>query len=586
MTSDAAAASVGEHPVVEQMSTDLPAVERVRIAFDRIAAVERPDVWITLRSAASMLIEAAAIDVRVAAGEPLPLAGLLVAVADNIDVAGLPTTAACPEFAFRPGVTATAVRRLIMAGALVVGKTNLDQFATGLVGTRSPYGVVRCAWDPQRVSGGSGSAVAVALGIADVGIGTDATGSGRVPAALHGLVGLKATLGLVPNTGVVPTCGDYDSVTVFAGGLSLARRVLGTMIGSDSDDPRSRTWPADVPLAAPFRPRIAVPRATDLGSLEPAFRTAFSAAVTKAGRAGAVIETVDISGMLQTAALLADGAIAVERFAAVGEFMSTKPAGADPTVASIISSGGGVSGPAVVTHLATLRAAKAAAARTLAGFDGLLLPTTTEHPTIAAVVADPVGIDRRMGTFTGFCNLLDMAAVAFPAGTAAGAPFGVMMVVPAFHDQVALDLAAQFLGQDPGEALPGNGIELTVFGAHLRGQPLNGQLRGHGARFVEPIRTSDSYQLVALDTIPPKPGLVRVIDGAGAAVAGERWLISPAGLGELMANLPAPMSLTSVELSDGSWVIGFGCSYQSAVDGNDITEYGGWADYLAARPVD
>ena len=300
----------------------------------------------------------------------------------------------------------------------------------------------------------------------------------------------------------------------------------------------------------------------------------------------AVIGTVDISGMLEAARLLYDGAIVVERYAAVGRFLATVPAGADPTVAAIILRAGQQSGPDLVADLETLQVAKAAAARTLAGFDALLLPTTTEHPTIAAVQADPVGVNRRLGTYTSFCNLLDMAAMAIPAGTADGAPFSVMMVVPAFHDQVALDLAARFLGEEPGESLPDNGIELTVFGAHLRGQPLNEQLQAHGARFVEPIRTSESYQLVALATIPPKPGLVRVIDGGGAAVAGERWLISPAGLGELMACLPAPMSLTSVELSDGSWVIGFGCSYQAAVDGNDITEYGGWADYLAAQPAD
>ncbi len=585
MTRNIATPTIGKTFFPARIPTDLPAVERVRIAFDRISAADRPEVWITLREPASVLAEAAIIDARVAAGEVLPLAGLLVAVKDNIDVAGLPTTAACPEFEFRPEATATAIGRLIDAGAVVLGKTNLDQFATGLVGTRSPYGAVRCAWDPERVSGGSssGSAVAVALGVVDVGIGTDTAGSGRVPAAFHGLVGLKATLGLVPNTGVLPACADYDCVTVFATQLSLGRTVLGVMVGSDPADPRSRTWPADVPLAAPSQPHIAVPRAIDLLSLDPAYRKAFGAAVADLQATGAVIDTVDVSGMLDAARLLYDGAIVAGRYAAIGDFMSTGPASADPTVASIIRHAGQVSGPDVVVDLAALRTAKAAAGRTLAGFDGLLLPTTTEHPTIAAVLADPVEINRRMGTYTNFCNLLDMAAVAFPAGTADGAPFGVMMVVPAFHDQVALDLAARFLHEDPGDPLPGNGIELTVFGAHLRGQPLNGQLQAHGARFVEPIRTSESYQLVALDTIPPKPGLVRVIEGAGAAVAGEKWLISPAGLGELMATLPAPMSLTSVELSDGTWVIGFGCSYQAAVDGADITEFGGWGAYLASR---
>ncbi len=226
--------------------------------------------------------------------------------------------------------------------------------------------------------------------------------------------------------------------------------------------------------------------------------------------------------MLDAARLFCDGAILAERFAAVGDFLATGPAGSDPTAASIILSAAKLTGPVVVADLNAIRTVKASAATTLAGCDGLLPPKTMEHPTIAAVLADPVGINRRMGTHANFCNLLDMAAVAFPAGIADGAPFGTMMLVPAFHDQVALDLVARCLHEDPGEPLPSNGIQLTVFGAHLRGQPLNGQLQACGTRFVESIRTSASYHLVALDTVPPKPGLIRVVDGAGAAIAGER----------------------------------------------------------------
>ena len=564
------------------IAMDIPAVQRVRAAYQRIATADRPEVWITLRTPESVLADAETIDLRVARGELLPLAGILVAVKDNIDVAGIPTTAACPEFAFIPERTATAVQRLIDAGAIVLGKTNMDQFATGLVGVRSPYGAVRCAWDPERVSGGSssGSSVAVALGIADIGIGTDTAGSGRVPAAFHGLIGLKATLGLVPNTGVVPACADYDCVTVLAQELPLARRAMTVMTGPDAADPRSRTWPSDVPLAAPSRPRIAVPREADLEPLEPTYRAAFACAVADLEKIGCVVDRVDISGMLQAALLLYDGAIVAERYAAVGRFMATRPPGADPTVSSIILSAGEVAGPAVIDDLDTLRRAKSAAGRTLAGYDGLLLPTTTEHPRIAAVQADPISINRRLGTYTNFCNLLDMAAVAFPSAPAQGAPFGVMMVVPAFHDQVALDLAARLLGVPSGDPLPDNGIELTVFGAHLRGQPLNGQLEALGARFVAPVRTSDAYRLVALDTTPPKPGLVRVDPGRGAPISGEKWLLSPAGLGTLLARLPAPMSLTSVELADGTWVVGFGCSQEAALRSSDITGFGGWAAYL------
>lgn len=564
------------------IGTDISAAQRVRVAYQRIAESDRPEVWITLRPEAAVVAEAEAIDLRVARGEALPLAGRLVAVKDNIDVAGLPTTAACPEFEFAPERTATAIARLIDAGALVLGKTNMDQFATGLVGVRSPYGAVRCAWDPKRISGGSssGSSVAVALGIADIGIGTDTAGSGRVPAALHGLIGLKATLGLVPNTGVLPACADYDCVTVFAQELDLACQALSVMTGPDQADPRSRSWPSDVPLAAPSVPRVAIPREVDLEPLEASYRSAFAVAVADLKDSGCVVERVDISGMLQAALLLYDGAIVAERYSAVGQFMATKPVGADPTVSAIILNAGKVAGPAVIDDLETLARARSAAAQTLAGFDGLLLPTTTEHPSIVAVQVDPIGINRRMGTYTNFCNLLDMAAVAFPARAADGAPFGVMVVVPAFHDQVALDIAARFLNVPAGDPLPGNGIELAVFGAHLRGQPLNRQLESLGARFVAPVHTSDAYRLVALDTTPAKPGLVRMIPGHGAAISGEKWLLAPAALGVLLAGLPAPMSLTSVELSDDSWVVGFGCSHQAALDGTDITEFGGWAAYL------
>ena len=559
-------------------------MQRVRLAYHRIAEVDRPEVWISLRDMPSVLAEAASIDARVAAGEALPLAGLLVAVKDNIDVTGLPTTAACPEFAYLPDRSATAVARLTDAGAIVLGKTNLDQFATGLVGTRSPYGAVRCAWDPERISGGSssGSAVAVALGLVDVGIGTDTAGSGRVPAAFHGLFGLKATLGLVPSTGVVPACADYDCVTVLARALDLAATVLATMTGPDAADPRSRTWPSDVRLAAPPRPRLAVPTADQLTALEPSYRRAFDEAVAAAVSSGCEVAAVDISGLLDAALLLYDGAIVAERYSAVGAFLAGRPAGADPTVAAIIERAGTVSGPAVIDDLDTLLRARAAAAQTLSGFDALLLPTTTEHPTLAEVAADPVGINRRMGTYTNFCNLLDMAAVTYPAGTADGAPFGAMLVVRAFADQVALDIAARLTKANAPACLPTGGVGLAVFGAHLTGQPLNGQLVSLGARFVGPVRTSDAYRLHALATQPAKPGLVRVAAHAGAPIHGEKWLLSTAALGRLLADLPAPMSLTSIELADGSWVVGFGCSHQAALEGVDITASGGWAQHLAA----
>ncbi|TLG17735.1 allophanate hydrolase [Nocardia cyriacigeorgica] len=573
------------------MTTGLPGnalpgspTARVAAAYRRIAEVDRPEVWITLRPEAEVTDEAAAIEKRLADGEQLPLAGLLVAVKDNVDVAGLPTTAGCPAFAYTPEETASAVERLIAAGAVVLGKTNLDQFATGLVGTRSPYGAVRNAHAPDLVSGGSssGSAVAVALGIADIGIGTDTAGSGRVPAALHGIVGIKPTLGVVPVHGVVPACADFDAVTVFATDLERAVAASAIMAGPDPRDPRSRQRPADVLLSAPRQPKLAVPRAADLTALSAPYREAFANTVAGLADSGVSVTEIDISVLLEAALLLYDGAIVAERYAAVGEFLATAPPDSlDPTVTAIIRAAEHTTGPGFATDLDTLTTARAAARKLLDGYDGLLLPTTTEHPTIAAVQADPITINRRMGTFTNFCNLLDMAAVAVPgARTADGSPFGVMVVVPAFADQVAIDIAARLVGTDSTPALFAHDAELAVFGAHLRGQPLHWQLEQIGARFAGEIRTTDAYRLTALDTTPPKPGLVRHGPGQGAPIVGELFGVSAAGLGSFLAALPAPMALANIELEDGRTVVGFACTYDAAVAATDITEFGGWMKYL------
>ncbi|GAA4486955.1 allophanate hydrolase [Rhodococcus olei] len=571
--------AVGNVAVLDGAATP---TDRVARAFRRIAEVDRPEVWITLRSEADVLADARAVEDRVAAGETLPLAGLLVAVKDNVDVVGLPTTAACPEFGYTAAETASGVARLVEQGALILGKTNLDQFATGLVGTRSPYGAVRCAWDPSRISGGSssGSAVAVAFGIADIGIGTDTAGSGRVPAALHGIVGLKLSLGVVPTHGVVPACVDYDCLTVFAADLDGAVAAARVMTGPEPRDPRSRIWPPDVRMAAQAAPVVAVPRIEDLADLCPEYLAAFSDTVAALEATGVVTRSVDVSGLLAAARLLYDGAVVAERYAAVGKFLETSPAGADPTVAAIVAGAKAPAAHELVADLDALTRAKAGAAAVLAGCDALLLPTTTEHPTIDAVAADPVGINRRMGTYTNFCNLLDMAAVAVPGSvTAQGDPFGVMFVVPAFADQVAVDLAARLRGVD-APALVDDGAELAVFGAHLRGQPLHFQLEEIGARFTGTVTTTDAYRLYALDTVPPKPGLVRRGPGLGGPVVGEVFRVPPAGLGRFLAALPAPMALTSVELSDGRSVVGFGCTHDAVDGATDITDHGGWVAYL------
>lgn len=560
---------------------------RVRAAYARIAEVDRPEVWITLLPEAVALDAAREIDARRAAGAVLPLAGRTVAVKDNIDVAGVPTTAACPSYATepagRPGpatVTAPAIQALVDAGAVVLGKTNLDQFATGLVGVRSPYGAVRHATLPERVSGGSssGSAVAVALGIADIGIGTDTAGSGRVPAAFGGLVGIKTTLGLVPTTGVVPACRNYDVVTTFTRDLELGVLATRTMTGADPLDPVRRPWPAGVRLGLRSVPVVAVPRDEDLASLSPGWRAAFDAAVVAVRAVGAQVRRVDISGMLSAARLLYDGAIVAERYEAVGAFLADAP-DADPTVRSIILAGRDTPAHAYVRDRARLAVAKVEADAVLDGCDLLLLPTTTEHPTIAAVQADPMAINRRLGTYTNFVNLLDMAAVAIPAGTADGGPFGVTLVSRAFDDQLAVDLAARMLGVESAPLVEA-GVDVLVVGAHLRGQPLNRELEELGARFGRPVRTSDAYRLVALDTQPRKPGLLRVGPGAGAPIAGEVWRLSAGALGSMLAGLPSPMMLGQVELEDGSWVVGFGCTAEAGTAGADITATGGWVEAL------
>ena len=556
--------------------------QRVHNAYAIIDAASRPEIWTHLRPIDEVLADAGAVEERASFGEDLPFAGVLLAVKDNIDVAGTPTTAACPEFAYLPARTAPAVQRLLDQGAVVLGKTNLDQFATGLVGTRSPYGAVRCAVAPEKISGGSssGSAVAVALSIADVGIGTDTAGSGRVPAAFNDLVGIKLTIGIVPANGVMPACADYDCVTVFARTLDIACSAIAVMSGPDSGDPRSREWPTAMPFAAPAAPTVGVPRPEDLQALSPGYADAFARTVARANMAGIATVTVDISELLEASRLLYDGAIVAERYAAVGAFLETAPAGADPVVASIIKAARNHAAHEFAADLGRLLRIKKSATALLDGLDGLLLPTTTEHPLIAEVAAEPVSINKRLGTYTNFCNLLDMAAVAVPGESApGGAPFGVMFVVPAFADQVAIDLSARLLAVPPPLIVSG-GVDLVVFGAHLRGQPLHPQLESLGARFIGPVTTSASYRLLALRTDPPKPGLVRRNGPEGAAIDGELYRLSPAAMGTFLATLPPPMALTGVELSDGRWITGFGCSQDAAEQGVDITAYHSWIAYL------
>jgi allophanate hydrolase len=558
--------------------------DRVVMAFDRIDQVDRPEVWIHLRPREDVLAEARAIDSRVAAGENLPLSGMVFAVKDNIDVAGLPTTAACAPFEYLPRVSATSVSRLVEVGAIVVGKTNLDQFATGLVGTRSPYGAVRNSLLPDRISGGSssGSAVAVALGIVDFALGTDTAGSGRVPAAFNAIVGIKPTLGLVTTEGVVPACRSYDCVTVFAPTIEEARAPLGFMTGVSETDHRSRSWPPQVRLASPPNPVIAIPAAKDLTLLSTEANAAFAATVAALVAAGATTRVIDLAPFLDCAKLLYEGALVAERYEAFGAFLEAHADAADPSVLSIVLRAKTVIGADVVRDQNRVLEYRLAAANALDGCDALVLPTTTEHPTLAQVAADPLGVNGRLGTYTNFVNLLDMCAVSVPVGTADGGPFGVSVIARAFEDQVALDIAAMIVGAraDP-EPYPTGGIPVALFGAHMTGLPLNGQLVALGGRYARAIETASRYRMHALPGAIPRPGLTeaRLHDAEGAAIEGELWLLSAAALGTFVAALQPPMTLGPVELSDGTVVTGFGCSLPT---GDDITSFGSWRSYLVA----
>jgi len=570
------------------------AVDRTRAAYAAIEAATRPEAWIEVRGEAAALADAAAIDARAAAGEDLPLAGLTFAVKDNFDVATMPTTAACPAYAYTPASSSPAVARLEAAGAVLIGKTNLDQFATGLVGTRSPYGAVRDARRPEYVSGGSssGSAVAVALGQVDIALGTDTAGSGRVPAAFQGIVGVKPTRGLVPTTGVVPACRSIDCVSVFAADLATAEAALSVIVGPDPADPLSRVVPSDIPLAAaPARasaagppslggPRVGAPAISALGDLTDAGRAAFAAARDRLAAAGGEVVEIDPAPLLEAGALLYGGAFVAERRAAVGEFVEAHAGEIDPAVRQIVEAAASATAAEYFADAERLDRLALATRKLFADLDAILLPTTVAQPTAAAVEADPIGANAKLGIYTTGTNLLDLCAVAVPAGEADGAQFGVQVLAPAFHDAVAADVAALLApapanplsfvthraAKDKGPVTGSAPIELFVAGAHLSGMPLNPQLTERGARLLGEARTAPRYRLYALATEPPKPGVVRV---------------APASLGTFLAAIPQPMALGEVELDDGRTVVGFLCEPPALEGAADITALGGWRAYRA-----
>jgi allophanate hydrolase len=527
-----------------------------------------------------------------------PLSGLSFAIKDNIDLAGAPTTAACPGFAYTPAASATVVKNLMAAGALPVGKTNLDQFATGLVGTRSPSGAPRNVFNSDYISGGSssGSAVAVAAGLVDFSLGTDTAGSGRVPAAFNQIIGLKPTKGRLSTRGVVPACRSLDCVSIFARDIATTARVLSAAEGFDPLDPFSRPKPATSSICHHPSSIIGVPRSDQLewfGNTESP--VLFAAALDRLRALGYDIIEVDFAPFLDAARLLYEGPWTAERYAAVGEFIerhsatpeAARAAGIDDTVAKIIL--GGKAPSAVDGFRATYRLAelRRAADSILSTVGVLVAPTTGTTYTVAELAADPIRLNSNLGRYNNFMNLLDLCGLTVPAGRYTFGPgFGITFVAPAWHDARLLALGARFLGEpvpvSPAPAL----ITLAVCGAHLRGQPLHKQLTELGARFLAATSTSADYKLFALpNTTPPKPGLARVATGesGGASIAVEIYALTAEAFGRFTAAIPAPMVIGNAELIDGTWVKSFLCEPRALVGAADITAHGGWSAYLSAH---
>lgn len=575
----------------------------VAATLARIGTSERPEAWTLVVPATDLEAVAATLMREQAEHGPAiftrkPLFGVPFAVKDNIDIAGLPTTAACPAFAYTPEQTAFAVQRLIDAGAILVGKTNLDQFATGLVGTRSPYGAVRQVDHPAHVSGGSssGSAVAVAQGIAAFSLGTDTAGSGRVPAGFNGIVGLKPTLGLVSKRGVVPACRSLDTLSIFAHDVADAWLVLQQMAAFDALDGYSRRIATHGVPPAP--PRVAIPdRLEFFGDTLAADAFAATLDVIRT-HLHLTPTTFPFVPMQRAAALLYDGPWVAERRAALGGFFTSNRADIDPTVAKVIGRAEAFSAADAFSGQYELALLKRETEALFAITDVLIVPTTPTHPTIAQVQANPVEVNSRLGVYTNFVNLLDLCALAVPClPRADGLPAGITLIGPAGADQRLAALGAQIqalfdadLTDGAIEALPLQepSVTLAVVGAHLRGMPLEWQMHQAGGRFIEENTTSADYRLFALaSTQPPKPGLVHAQE-QGGAIAIELWEMPLRHFGAFVAAIPAPLGIGTITTGDGRAVKGFICepgAVAPASGARDITSFGGWRAYRQSLAV-
>ncbi len=557
----------------------------------------RPD-WITLVEEETAVIKARA-------ASRGPLYGIPFAVKDNIDVTGLPTTCACPEFAYLPDTSATVVDRLERAGAVLIGKTNLDQFATGLSGTRSPYGIPASPFNANYIAGGSssGSAVAVAAGLVSFALGTDTAGSGRIPAAFNNIVGLKPSKGLISMRGVVPACRTQDTVSIFALNVADAAAVAATVFAFDADDPYARLGAPPFAVGTPPSPlRVGVPNGAIPFFGDRAYESLYRASIERLAALGAEIVPIALAPFEQAAAMLYGGPWLAERLAAIGDLTERHPEAVHPVVRGIML--GAKATTAVETFRAFYQLAELIrlAEREWAKMDLLLLPTAGTTYQIAEMLADPVALNTNLGAYTNFVNLMDLAAIAVPAGFRPdGMPFGVTLIGPALSDGMlslvgdALhrSLTDARLGATPATLCstppvhaptkPTKSVKVAVVGAHLSGQPLNGQLIERGARLVETTRTAPGYRLYALaDTSPAKPGLVFDGDAPGG-IEVEVWEMDAAAFGSFVVSISAPLGIGTIALVEGRSVQGFLCEAHATRDAEDITAFGGWRAWLAAQ---
>jgi allophanate hydrolase len=563
---------------------DLTPSQRVREAHAQ-AMADTHHTWIHVLPLETLLAHAAAVEAKGMAQQPLY--GVPFAIKDNIDLAGVPTTAACPEFAYTPQHSAYVVQRLMDAGAIPIGKTNLDQFATGLNGTRSPYGACRNAFDPDYISGGSssGSAVAVALNQVLFSLGTDTAGSGRVPAAFNNLVGLKPTCGLLSASGMVPACRSLDTISVFAKQAADVATVFSIAQGFDASDAYARpAQPHGFDFGRASRFTFAVPRPDQLqffGNRDA--EHLFAEAVDRMEQLGGHKVEIDFTPFLETARLLYEGAWVAERYQAIREFIDSKPQALFPVTHDIIAGAKKLSAADAFSGLYRLKALKRECDALWQSADCLVTPTAGTIYTVAQMQDDPLRLNANLGYYTNFMNLLDYSAVAIPAGLdGRGLPFGITVCAPAHQDVPLLHLAQRWLGEvSTPDAVPSGQVRVAVCGAHLSGLPLNHQLTSRGARLVCSTASSPDYKLYALPGGPPfRPGMVRVASG-GTAIEVEVWELPVREFGSFVAGIPAPLGIGTLTLADGSSVQGFVCEAHATADARDITSFGSWRTYLA-----